>query len=1507
MPMDRVDTPEVAFEFEKDHLAQVVESIDRKINNLNADADQKTDQANSFYALDAADREEKRALHNEARKCRDNALEYSARRGEPYFRRIDTTSVRDEDGTSLHETLYVGRRDLVIDGKVLAVAAWNPRAVELSSAVETRIGDETVTVLLRRSLEVQNSTLVSCTDEYTRDAQSIHEEGVCDPFLLNVLNDSRRRHAPVDIIRTIQKNQMDIIRFPEQRSLIVQGCAGSGKTMILLHRLSYLAYHNKGRDWSRTLILSANPAFNEYITELCRELDIAAIPRSNYEAYLASLIHRYSGWKLDLAKLRSEENLNTDFLGIVYSKEFADSLRKRAGTWWDEVLAELRLSGLAELADAHGISFDDAPSKLSQHTNEQWNELYLSVRRMFSNTEQRLQTAKKDLDRAQQKVHWAERTLERASKDVQEAKDAVQEWLDVMAPDIEEAYAAWNMEALSDQTRAAAIRSTSEITTALIQDETLPQDAGKILAEVPGSPCLQEYAQAVTRLAEQTDATDSLQQTVLTLTSRIANIEADLPSEADRAVLDAAAAAIGKLTENAIMSGPVAAALTQARRKAHAGKEDGYHRHDLYRHQLYLRLLVCTWYYDRPARSSLETALYIDEAQDYAPAELELLRAVNGTSCTFDIFGDLLQRTNAGRGISDWTQLEKLTRTVFELNQNYRNTLQIAEFSNAQTGSELEPIGITGPEVDIVSLEGGIWWVVERHKEDLAQRAVIIVPELSEEVHELFSEAEQRGDVVWGAETDALADAKSAVPIISVQQSKGREYEIVFTVVDPEDRNASYVAYTRAMQELMVCPLRPMAEEAVAADQPAPEAAKQQSATPTQQAAVDGPAADEDRPRMLVGREYRVGELFTDAFSFHVPNYQRPFSWTRDEAKQLLDDLRSAMEQDTAEYFLGSVVVIRDGDNPASEIIDGQQRITTLSILAAAIADLSSRQLRERAESMVVSGSTGAPVPRLQLRERDDAFYKEYISTCDFRAILAKNPKNLPEAQANLANVARFFSCELGKMQPEEIDALLTYICTRCSMIAVMTPDYRSAFRIFSVLNHRGMDLQSSDILKAQMIGGLTNERQNEYAKLWESMEAHLGREAFNRFFDQILQSTPNMPHNVNASEYILDHVLRGPGAIAPKDFIDNLMLPKYKVLSTILGANYENLVHGRKINQALGRLNLLPNEDWVPAAIVWMEKYGDDALRTETFFRKLETLAFYMWLTSSEFPRDKRASRYRAICEQLYRVAEPAELELSLEERNRFRSALRGDVYRRRSGPMTKYLLLHLETALGGASRVASGDLPQFEIEHILPETMAPDSRWARDWSPEEHAQWTNKLANLVPLARRIPAARRDSDFAEKKAKYLTEDNSAGFGIAGKIREQREWVPETVSARQDELLAALFEHWNLDSAHRANRTSAAAAASAASPAAQKNTVRKPGTRITLLKIVGQTITFDDDPRFKATVVNGSSVLFEGKMWTLSRLTRELKTRLGTRNASGVYRGIMHWNLDGTRLIDLLN
>ncbi|WP_442766724.1 DUF262 domain-containing protein [Mitsuokella multacida] len=263
----------------------------------------------------------------------------------------------------------------------------------------------------------------------------------------------------------------------------------------------------------------------------------------------------------------------------------------------------------------------------------------------------------------------------------------------------------------------------------------------------------------------------------------------------------------------------------------------------------------------------------------------------------------------------------------------------------------------------------------------------------------------------------------------------------------------------------------------------------------------------------ITGKEYPLVKIFSSDFEYHIPAYQRPYAWTKTETEELFDDLYDFYKTEPHDsFFLGSIVLIKDESKPYADVIDGQQRLTTLSILFAVMTDLFQtpsvkdncmEYLQEKGNELA-----GIPAqPRLFLREKDQAFFNRYIQHIRLDDLLKQDPKSFnDEAQVNIQENCRVLRERFQDMFPSEKELIefSKFLLTRCFLIAVSTANQDSAFRIFSVMNSRGLDLLPTDIIKSETIGKLPVGIQDEYTKKWEDLEAMTNRDGFNEVFTHI-------------------------------------------------------------------------------------------------------------------------------------------------------------------------------------------------------------------------------------------------------------------------------------------------------------------------------------------------------------------------------------------------------------------
>jgi hypothetical protein len=515
--------------------------------------------------------------------------------------------------------------------------------------------------------------------------------------------------------------------------------------------------------------------------------------------------------------------------------------------------------------------------------------------------------------------------------------------------------------------------------------------------------------------------------------------------------------------------------------------------------------------------------------------------------------------------------------------------------------------------------------------------------------------------------------------------------------------------------------------------------------------------------------EHPVRDIFSDKFAFSIPSYQRPYSWGVDQAGELFSDLLTASEGFTAggqapkggvtPYFLGSIVLIKGEQEPDADVIDGQQRLTTLSLLLSALR-VSFDEFESKstfAKFLLEKGNTIVGTLdrcRLKLRDRDHEFYEENILRPDDLSNLPKLVNDsLPDPQRKLCENTALLIEKVAKLDPTRRADLAAYLLQHTYLVVVSTPDLDSAFRIFSVLNDRGLDLSAADILKAEIVGKITGPDRDKYVKAWEDAEEDLGIERFSELFSHIRMIFGRNKLRKTVLEGVRESV---PLIKQPRQFIDEELIPSAEAYEIILNQSYESNDReaDKRINRLLGLLARMDDTDWIPPAIRFLKQNPGNPGETERFFADLERLAMVMWLL--RYDVNQRIKRHGEILAEIdAKNPFASALQLTAEERSSAMEVLNGDIYTLSPPVKRKVILLRLDELL--SSGEATYDQPLITIEHVLPQTPDSTSEWCQ-WWPEEKERKGNvhRLGNLALLNRKQNSAAKNWEFSQKKTKYF-------------------------------------------------------------------------------------------------------------------------------------------------------
>ena len=560
----------------------------------------------------------------------------------------------------------------------------------------------------------------------------------------------------------------------------------------------------------------------------------------------------------------------------------------------------------------------------------------------------------------------------------------------------------------------------------------------------------------------------------------------------------------------------------------------------------------------------------------------------------------------------------------------------------------------------------------------------------------------------------------------------------------------------------------------------------------------------------ITGKEYPLSKIFSEEFDYYIPAYQRPYAWTEEETETLFDDLLDFFQTEQADnYFLGSIVLIKDDDKPHADVIDGQQRLTTLTILFAVVASYLTGDNRSNCYKYLREPGNEleglAPLPRLHLRQKDQDFFHKYIQNVKLAELAALDAESLPnESQQHIkANCALFIKkmdAVFGKDE-KKVTEFCRFLVTRCYLVAVYSPSQQSAFRVFSVMNSRGLNLMPVDIIKSDIIGQIPKKEQQYYTDKWEDLEVQTSRSGFNEVFTHTSMIFAKAKAKQNLLEEFREAVLT---KVTPKELIDDILEPYAEAYTILVNKKYVAVKNAEQVNQYLFWLNKVGNSDWMPSAIRFMAEHKNDPDYVLWFMERLERLASFLHVTAKDINR--RIERYKLLLEEMemnpfHSMDDPlSSIELSNGERKEFADALNGEIYKF-TGVRRNYIILRLNAFVSDGAARFDSEPNILTIEHVLPQTVKPGSEWEKLWPDTAVRElWLNRIANLVPLTRKKNSEARNFDFERKKEIYFKGKNgTTTYPLTTQVLGENTWTPEIVESRQKELMGKFIECWRLE------------------------------------------------------------------------------------------------------------
>ena len=532
--------------------------------------------------------------------------------------------------------------------------------------------------------------------------------------------------------------------------------------------------------------------------------------------------------------------------------------------------------------------------------------------------------------------------------------------------------------------------------------------------------------------------------------------------------------------------------------------------------------------------------------------------------------------------------------------------------------------------------------------------------------------------------------------------------------------------------------------------------------------------------------------LADDEKFYQIPDYQRPYSWDKENISDLIDDLVSAFKRnDNENYFCGSIVLVENTNDNRFDVIDGQQRITTFTIISCVFRDLYENVLGKKALKYISNSIQDEfEESKRKLRFLTNEKYQvdfesdvlKKIEFIDFKNIERelKNKKYL----ANAHYVNQFFT---EKVETENINVedFIIWFYENVVLAVITCPSQDSAIQIFNVLNDRGMPLSSIDILKSSLMVKLSSkEDMIAFKSKWENIISNL------KFAGLDIDS-------------MLNTYLYYKLASNPKNRLDKELLDIFKKENK---NSLEIIKEISDFSDAYIKLHSLQNKyifclKYLRHKIYWnaiistalFENYQD----IQELTRLLVAYYYQNWVAGKTVARIKQTSfnLLKLIKSNAPISTIKEELKSNLENygtTKSFKEELQSSyVYGRRWDRAVLLLVEYFSTDDNKENFIPLS--ANLHLEHILPQTLNED--WSEIFTAEETENWTNSLSNLTLLSLRKNVQAQNYSFSEKKNAYANIDNViSSFVITQEILKEENWNVESLERRKENLIERVYD-----------------------------------------------------------------------------------------------------------------
>ena len=552
---------------------------------------------------------------------------------------------------------------------------------------------------------------------------------------------------------------------------------------------------------------------------------------------------------------------------------------------------------------------------------------------------------------------------------------------------------------------------------------------------------------------------------------------------------------------------------------------------------------------------------------------------------------------------------------------------------------------------------------------------------------------------------------------------------------------------------------------------------------------------------------------------FLIPEYQRPYSWNEDHIETLFDDLWEFSEEHSQEngpenYFLGCIVTYKEGG--AHQVIDGQQRITSLFLLLRAIfAKLESNATKTLEVTNFISKIKPAlwkEDPLTGAEDRNNILLKSEVISNSGNEIL----RNILEKGVTEADATDHYSINYNKFielytkksgdDPMQIYNFIHCVLNYTIMLQIYADDQETALTIFNTLNDRGLPLSDADIFKSHIYKQLAEPQKKNFIQKWKQLEEdakNAGETIQSLFYYHLFYLRALEGDEKSTTPGVRKYYLeKGKGRLKDS-VIDELIvnLHLWEVIKYRGAIDSETWSQNMDIRKILDCLSSYPNEFWkYPVSIFYMKHKDNDDFENLflKFLRKFYVMILTRYLERPTISAVK--SDILKINAEIIGTPHPV-FKAGFDEKNPEDETAQ-KVEKRRTDNLiimpNKRVERMLLKLLAYQEESQTDLLPSYwEIEHIFPQ------KWDSKYYDIDEAEANVKLEHLgnkLPLEKKLNISASNGYFDKKKEKYLESKIAIAKKLGG--TSVNEWNLDSITDKDAsvcEQIKGIFDKWIAD------------------------------------------------------------------------------------------------------------